>query len=335
MMLVAAAVVVGALALQVTFDYSGPEALEVVELLNVVMGLLGGSLFCLVGMLHGAQQQAPANDRLPHEALLALPGIAVASAAFFGAAFGIALVRTLVSNVETTVVTLIFAGFCVLATRLVMHTAADLYRAAHEQARDAEQARSAAAVAELTALRAQLNPHFLFNTLNAVAAFVRHDPAEAERTVENLSRLLRRTLERSEQESTSLREEVDYVKAYLAIEAQRLGDRLAVDWQLQNDTLDLPVPTMLLQPLLENAIKHGIASRLEGGRISIGARLSDHNLVVSVADDGPGFGRRSSNGLGLSNLRRRLQATYGAAANLDVSNGASGAIVTVTLPTAA
>src|SRR5690606_10777589 len=138
----------------------------------------------------------------------------------------------------------------------------------------AARAREAAAAAQLAALQAQLHPHFLFNALNTIASLVRTDARRAEATTENLARALRRTLVRSGRTHTTVAEERDFVCAYLAVEQERFGDRLDVAWAIEPATLPLRIPPMTLQPLVENALKHGIGERIEGGRVEIGARAA-------------------------------------------------------------
>jgi sensor histidine kinase YesM len=317
--------------LQVMVDFDGPQPLEIIELGAVITTVVGTLLFMIMSLLL-YRDQRPEQGDLPQEMLLALPVTGIAATFCFTLALGMQIVRALVSNLELLLPSMMLAGFAGFTGWLTANTAIRLYHHARAQAVEAERARAEATDAQLSALRAQMNPHFLFNTLNTVAALVRHDPAAAERTVENLSRVLRRTLDRSEQSAVPLREEIDYVKSCLAIEAQRLGERLTVEWRIDERALTIPVPTMVLQPLVENAIKHGIASRLDGGRIDISATLVAAGLQLRVHDDGPGLSEPSSNGIGLSNLKRRLQAMYGDAAQVSVQSTTPGTTVVVTLP---
>lgn len=208
-----------------------------------------------------------------------------------------------------------------------------LYTHAQEQAELAARAREEAGRAQLAALQAQLNPHFLFNALNTVASLVRTDPRRAEATVENLARILRRTLDRSAKLTIPVSDELDYLRAYLSIEQERFGSRLAVDWKVDPAALECRVPPMTLQPLVENSLKHGLARRLDGGHVRISVERRNGTLSMRVDDDGPGFSRGATDGTGLGNLRRRLDTMYGDRARLDV-NGAPGASVTVEIPAA-
>jgi signal transduction histidine kinase len=189
--------------------------------------------------------------------------------------------------------------------------------------RRAEAAELALARAELRALRAQINPHFLFNALTTIRYFVRTDADVARRLLLNLSQVLQSALH-SEQ-FISLQDEITFVKAYLSLEQARLNDRLRVHWDLlTGDILDHPVPALILQPLVENAVIHGIAPQMEGGTVTIGMRRANGNLVLYVTDDGCGTDQQQLfdllNGappplergcIGLRNIDGRLRALYG------------------------
>ncbi len=169
--------------------------------------------------------------------------------------------------------------------------------------------------ARLAALTSQINPHFLFNTLNSVSSLIRTDPAQARVMVLNLSRVLRRLLRKHENFSP-LREELSFIQDYLSIELMRFGDKLRLETDVENETLDLLVPSMLLQPLVENSIKHGLSSKVEGGTISIRTRRRDSKLVVSVEDDGAGIPEARlptllEHGIGVSNVNERLKVLFG------------------------
>jgi signal transduction histidine kinase len=206
-----------------------------------------------------------------------------------------------------------------------------LYDHAREQADLAATAREEATRSQLAALQAQLNPHFLFNSLNTVAALVRTDARRAEATVENLAHILRRTLDRSARTTIPLSDELDYLRAYLSIEQERFGARLAVDWQVDPAALGCPVPPMTLQPLVENSLKHGLSKKLEGGRVRIMVVRRNGTLHLQVDDDGPGFSRDARDGTGMGNLRQRIATLYGGSAALHV-NGGRGASVALDIP---
>ena len=171
------------------------------------------------------------------------------------------------------------------------------------------------AQSRLQVLKMQLHPHFLFNTLNAISELIYKDPESADRMLTDLSDLLRLSFENLEVQEIPLKQELEFLAKYLEIEQMRFHDRLTVDMNISPETLDASVPNMILQPLVENAIKHGIAPRSSGGRIDINAVRSNGHLQISVSDDGLGvpFGdfENLSEGVGLSNTRRRLRHLYG------------------------
>lgn len=168
------------------------------------------------------------------------------------------------------------------------------------------------AQAQLAALRMQLHPHFLFNTLHAISELIHQKPAAAERMIVRLSEFLRLTLDQSNIAEVTLRQELDFLHRYLGIEKIRFEDRMQVDIQADPATLEAAVPNFLLQPLVENALRHGLAHRLEGGLLRIGSRRINGRLALSVWDNGPGPGcKQIIPGYGLGLTQERLQRLYG------------------------
>jgi len=192
--------------------------------------------------------------------------------------------------------------------------------------------------AELRALRAQLNPHFLFNTLHSITALVRIDPADGERALEQFATLLRYVLDvnRQRSEEVPLEEELGFVRTYLALERLRLGERLRVVEEIDPDALECLVIAFSLQPLVENAIRHGIASRAGDGTLRLSATLVNEQLVLEVADDGAGAdGARVAEaaGVGLSAVRQRLETRWGAQATMEIVTAPrNGFLVRMTMP---
>jgi signal transduction histidine kinase len=192
--------------------------------------------------------------------------------------------------------------------------------------------------AELSALRGQLDPHFLFNTLHTAAVLTKHDPAAAALALERLAGLLRYVLDaqRGARDEVPLADELGFIDAYLALEGLRLGERLRVERDIAPDALDKPVPSLALQPLVENALRYGIAERASGGTLSLRGRLEDRTLVLEVADDGPGTSRLDpprGTGVGLTTLRERLRARFGAAAKMEIETAPGrGFHVTLRIP---
>jgi len=196
--------------------------------------------------------------------------------------------------------------------------------------------------ARLGMLKTQLQPHFLFNTLNAIMVLVRQQKSkEAEEMLAHLSDLLRCVLEDVEGQEVPLRRELEYLQLYLSIEQVRFHDRLRVEISTDPDILDAAVPQLVLQPLVENAIRHGIGGSSSAGRIEISAARVNNTLELQVRDDGPGFPSSGSferhpsttHGIGLANTRARLQQLHGEEARLTTGNGEPhGAVVTMVLP---
>jgi LytS/YehU family sensor histidine kinase len=191
--------------------------------------------------------------------------------------------------------------------------------------------------AQLGALKMQLQPHFLYNTLNAIMVLVRQQKGnQAEEMLARLSDLLRCVLEDVEAQEVPLRRELEYLRLYLSIEQVRFPDRLRAEISADTAILDAAVPQMGLQPIVENAIRHGIGQSSSAGRIQIQADRVTNRLVIKVTDDGPGLVDETlsqSAGIGLRNTRERLRQLYGEGATLSVENGErGGAVVTMALP---
>ena len=228
-------------------------------------------------------------------------------------------------------------GFSYITYWAVVITALafEYYRLFVERDVQAARLESALLSAQIETLQAQLQPHFLFNTLNAIASLIPEDPAAAEETVESLSELLRASLREGGRHEIRLARELELLELYLSIQATRFHRRLRIR-RAYDPALDgAMVPPMLLQPLAENAIRHGIVRRGGGGTVSITTRAATHDLELIVEDDGPGIAGSgvATSGIGLSNTRLRLERLYGPRASLDVGNRANGgAFATVRLP---
>jgi two-component system, LytTR family, sensor kinase len=184
-----------------------------------------------------------------------------------------------------------------------------------EREQAAEQLAAGLAEARFQALKMQLHPHFLFNTLNAISALIPPEAQPARRMVARLGDLLRTSLEQEATQEVSLREELEFLAPYLEIEQTRLGDRLSVEFQVEPEALDARVPHLVLQPLVENAIRHGVAPRSGPGVVTIAAAVDDGSLILHVRNTGGAARERSARepgGRGLANVRSRLEHLYGA-----------------------
>jgi LytS/YehU family sensor histidine kinase len=193
--------------------------------------------------------------------------------------------------------------------------------------------------AQLKMLRYQLNPHFLFNTLNAISTLVLdRDNGTANQMVQGLSAFLRHSLDSDPMQRVTLKQELDALNLYLGIEKIRFAERLAVETRIAPECYSALLPSLLLQPLVENAIKHAIARMVEGGRLVIAAERQGERLQLQVADNGPGspdlaLANGDGCGVGLKNTRERLRVLYGDAQSVDVRRGAAGGVqVTLSIP---
>lgn len=181
--------------------------------------------------------------------------------------------------------------------------------------------------ANLQALKMQLQPHFLFNTLNAISSLMHKNISDADRVVARLGDLLRYSLETGGVQEVSLTEELDFLRRYLEIEQIRFGNRLSVRIDAPGDALNAKVPNLILQPLVENAIRYGIGTRGKGGKVEITARREEDVLILSVKDDGPGLSKGGNGsiteGVGLQNTRARLLQLYGEEHEFQLLNGSN------------
>ena len=336
------------LALQVWDSREPAGARGAAELLSVVLGTAGFLLIGLLQVLRSAAEPPagprrfladPASDLTQAESpavrqiLMATPLVGSIAATCLASAIVLLVARVWLGY--SPAVLIMGVVYCVaLATVLgiIRDAAARLYSLGQAEAARASRMETQLTTARLSALQAQMQPHFLFNALNTVAALTRSDPRVAESTVEHLAEVLRATLDRSQQARTTLADEVRFVRAYLGVEAQRFGDRLRIDWAIDPAAEPLEVPPFVLQPIVENALKHGIGPRAGGGRIQISAGHAAGRLHLTVEDDGEGFDRRFEDGTGLGNLRERLAVLYGSAASVTVHPVPTGARVSVEIP---
>ena len=231
----------------------------------------------------------------------------------------------------------VLAGIAVYSSIVAAITAIDERAARRRRELDTARLEADLAQAQLRALQMQIQPHFLFNTLHAIAMLTDTDPAAAEAMAVKLAELLRATLRLRDVPEVPLRTELELLRAYLDIEEARFGDRLAVTFAAPDEVLDAPVPSFLLQPIVENAVRHGVSPRVEMGHVAIRAAREAGALVLSVEDDGPGFGADpfAANGVGLAATRERLALRYGDAGSIRCeapSDGARGARVEIRIP---
>jgi len=204
-------------------------------------------------------------------------------------------------------------------------------RARHEAALEAELARF-----RLHVLQRQLQPHFLFNALHTVSALMAEDVAAARRVLAELGDLLRMSLDQMDEPEIELEQECQFLRGYLDIQSARFGDRLVVEWCVDEQARSVPIPSMILQPCVENAVQHGIEPLERGGCITIGARVQGGVVQIDISDNGrgaPRFDGRGTPGRGLVNVRERLRARYGEHQSFEAGNDPGGGFhVRMTLP---
>ncbi|HEX8652671.1 MAG TPA: histidine kinase [Pyrinomonadaceae bacterium] len=230
-------------------------------------------------------------------------------------------------------------GVSIYLLLLFISHALDYYHRYQEKVLEKSQLEMQLAQAQLQALKMQLHPHFLFNTLHSISALLNSDTEAARQMIARLGDFLRLTLENSGTQEVSLQTEIEFLQSYLEIEHIRFQDRMTTHVQVEPQALDAQVPNLILQPIVENAIRHGIAPRSTPGRIEIRAEHKNSVLRIEVRDNGPGLpvNRSAVNlfkeGLGLANTRARLQQLYGAAHRFELTNDpAGGLIVTLEIP---
>ncbi len=307
------------------------------------MGALLGNAIGFAGLL-SARFVLPKYGSLPSYVRIPLAGLTLLAGGAFGSALVMLFyplmvfyqVRLIALLVIVDGVIALIVGFIVYNYERMREQVEAGYRAVAETRVREERLRELAARSELKALKAQINPHFLFNALNSISALIGSDPDAAERTLERLAGIFRRTLLASEKENVTLGKELELVDAYLDIERARFGDRLRVTQSVSEAASGVLVPPLILQPIVENAVRHGISPRVEGGRVSIDASVHDGRLVLVVEDDGPGMGdgdpeRAMSRGYGLRNVRDRLYTRYGPDASFSFG-GDGGARVEIVIP---
>jgi two-component system, LytTR family, sensor kinase len=277
-------------------------------------------------------------DRPPRFAMVAvhaLIGIAgsvawilvVASVAM--AVTGLAMTPSLILDNLAWLSSNLFAYFLLV---LAIHALTSQRRLVAQQGRSLR-LQAQLSIARLDTLKAQLQPHFLFNTLHSISELIHIDPARADRMIIRLSQLLRESLKASAAPAVTLRHELEVVEAYLDLQKMRHGDRLRVRLEIEPRTLDALVPPLLLQPLVENALRHGLAPRAAPGMIVIGATAENGFLRLTISDDGVGLHERAKEGIGLANTRERLREAYGTEQQLTiVPRDGGGTVAAIVLP---
>ena len=230
-------------------------------------------------------------------------------------------------------------GYMSYGTFMLISFVIDYYRRYQREELRASRLKGELAQAQLQALKMQLQPHFLFNTLNSISALLDEDVDAADEMLARLGDFLRMTLQNSGAQQVRLHEELEFLRCYLQIERVRFQDRLTVSFDVAAEALDALVPNLILQPIVENAIRHGVVTQAGPGRIAVRAALRNGELVLEVQDNGPGLASlqdaasKTGGGVGLSNTRARLEHLYGAAQRLEMSDARGGGLlVTLEIP---
>ncbi|MFQ6082804.1 MAG: sensor histidine kinase [Candidatus Aminicenantia bacterium] len=219
-----------------------------------------------------------------------------------------------------------------------IHYASSFYQEIQKRIIAEKEAKEMATKAEFKALKAQINPHFLFNTLNSIAALTRLNPGKAEKMIENLAEIFRYTLQSSQKELITLKQELDLIDTYIQIEKARLGERLKIEKKISPENLEIAIPSLIIQPVVENAIKHGVSTHSEIGKIKIIAHKENKIIKIRIEDNGPGIPKNKlsnifSSGTGLQNISDRLEKIYGQKGLLEIENiMPHGLAVTINIP---
>ena len=213
----------------------------------------------------------------------------------------------------------------------------DYYAKFRERGLKTSQLEAKLAKTQLQVLKMQIHPHFLFNTLNAISTLIRKDPDASDRMLTHLSDLLRITLDNAGEQEVPLEKELELLEPYLEIEKTRFSDRLVIAIDIEPEVKSAKVPNLLLQPLVENAIKHGVGPRSSGGRIEISAKKENGRLLIEIRDDGLGIPgdsqKKLKEGIGISNTRARLKQLYGDNFKFSIHNRRdSGVLVEISIP---
>lgn len=226
--------------------------------------------------------------------------------------------------------------FNFISSSMVRYAAVVAIQQAYLHFRESQERAFRLQQAELQVLKMQLHPHFFFNTLNALSALIYRSPKEADRMITQLGDLFRFALKKDKAQEVSLAEELEFLKAFLQIHQTLMGSRLRVGWSVEPETLSALVPNLILQPLVENSIRHGIAPLEQGGRVEVCAERRHGRLVLRVRDSGPGAAAREvqgNGGVGLANSRARLKNLYGGEHRFEIAAvPGEGTVVTIELP---
>jgi signal transduction histidine kinase len=328
-------------AMLVLFEISTRVTRALITTGDVALGIIGVILVDGTGLGIGTWAICWLADEYPmevltwrHALLVVLPALVVIAFLNFSLAYAAtrAFGQTPPPFAESLMLSLhprIFVSFLILGVAYAVRH----YFVLRERTREAARLETEVLRAEIVALRSQLQPHFLLNVLNVIGGQVRTAPAVAEEMIGRVGNLLRMSAAQVERPLTTIGEEIDFLGAYLEVQRLRLGDRLRARITVENELLTHTLPSFLIQPLVENAVKHGVERALHPSLITIDVRREETMLVIEVNDDGAGGSEAGSDGLGLTNTKARLQRHYGTDVGLTVAPRPSGGTrVTLRLP---
>jgi LytS/YehU family sensor histidine kinase len=298
-------------------------------LIGVSMPLLGPWIWCRLGFPFNWLAISVAMAGLGMLGSLTAVGILTAAGLIPPSRFG----QWFLGSLRVTILVTLTIGLFITAYEMMRSRLDAATLALRTKERDEAEARRLAAEAQLASIESRVQPHFLFNTLNSIAALVHDDPAGAERMTGQLASLLRSALDSTAMPLVPLDQELRVVRAYLDIERVRFGDRLRYDLHLGEGTASAIVPRMALQTLVENSVKYAVSPRREGGSICVRAHASDGRVRITVEDDGPGFDpAHRPDGHGLALLGARLTMLFGNRASMQVGSRAGHTDVTLDVP---
>jgi two-component system sensor histidine kinase AlgZ len=316
-----------------------PGAFTIGEAISLAWPLAFVSLFLYLSVWYVIRAAPPRGGRLLRTVVTHLVAAILTSSVWILSGAGAARLlvplwgKTFPSRFAVQVPVLFSTGILLYLLSLALHAVLLAFEATREAERKALELQVLAREAELEALKAQIHPHFLFNSLNSISALAGTDPMKARAMCLYLSEFLRKSLALGGKKSIPVKEELALAKAYLEVEGLRFGERLSVEEDVESDGEACLVPPLLLQPLVENAVRHGIATTVEGGVIRLEARRTGNRLRVLIENPcDPAAPPRRGTGLGLANVRRRLAARYGSDALFAARRLADRYLVVLSLP---
>lgn len=269
--------------------------------------------------------------------VIALVRTVVPVAIHFGVIYNSRFLRSYLTNKYYDLISDFLVALVVYGLVLTLGQALNYYKQYRENELKASRLAAQLAQSQLQALKMQIQPHFLFNTLNAISSLQLEDAKAARKMTARLGDFLRLTLENVGTQEVTLKREIEFLNCYLDIQRVRFGSRLTTTFEIDPGSLDALLPNLILQPIVENAFQHGISQRLGPGRIDITAKRLGEALVLKVQDNGPGVTRRETSSdresVGLANTRARLEQLYGGASDFELMNAPEGGVVvTITIP---